>query len=78
MSSPDEPDKATLNRELRRHRWLKRIEQLVPKMLLMAEKKGDIVVANLGQKRLPDGRIVKFTLEAKIVHQGAGGAHKGH
>jgi len=78
MSSPDEPDLATLNRELRRHRWLKRIEQLVPKMLLMAEKKGDIVVANLGQKRLPDGRIVKFTLEAKIVHQGAGGAHKGH
>jgi hypothetical protein len=78
MSSPDEPDLATLNRELRRHRWLKRIEQLVPKMLVMAEKDGDIVVANLGQKPLSDGRIVKFTLEAKLVHQGAGGAHKGY
>jgi len=78
MSSPDEPDLATLNRELRRHRWLKRIEQLVPKMLVMTEKEGDIVVANLGQKRLPDGRIVKFTLEAKLVQQGAGGAHKGY
>jgi hypothetical protein len=49
------------------HRWLKRIEQ-----------QGGIVVANLGQKRLPDSRVVKFTLEAKIVHQDAGGAHKGH
>ena len=76
MSSPDEPDKATLNRELRRHRWLKRIERLVPQMLEKAEQEGGIVVANLGQKHLSDGRIVKFTLEAKIVHQGAGGAHK--
>jgi hypothetical protein len=78
MSSPDEPDKATLNRELRRHRWLKRVEQLVPKMLVMAEKEGDIVVANLGQKHLSGGRVVKFTLEAKLVQQDAGGAHKGH
>jgi hypothetical protein len=76
MSSPDEPDKATLNHELRRHRWLKRVERLVPKMLVMAEKEGDIVVANLGHKRLPDGRIVAFMLEAKLVHQNAGGAHK--
>jgi len=42
----------------------------------MAEKEGDIVVAKLGQKRLPDGRIIKFTLKAKLVQQDSGGAHK--
>jgi hypothetical protein len=45
-------------------------------MRLKAEQAGDIVVAQLGKKRLPNGRVVKFTLEAKIVHQDAGGVHK--
>jgi len=54
LSKP--PHNVTPNRELRRRRWLKRIEKLVPKMLDKAEKEGDIVVANLGHQRLPDGR----------------------
>jgi hypothetical protein len=78
MSSPEESRKVTTNRELRQRRWLKRIERLVPQMLDKAEQKGGIVVASLGQKRLPDGRVVKFTLKAKLVQQDAGGAHKGH
>jgi hypothetical protein len=45
-------------------------------MRLKAEQEGDIVVAQLGKKRLPDGRVVKFTLAAKIVHQDAGGVQK--
>ena len=52
------------------------IEQLVPWMLAKAEQAGGIVVGYLGHKRLPDGRVVKFMLEAKIVHQDAGGTHK--
>jgi hypothetical protein len=78
MSSPEESRKVTTNPELRQRRWLKRIATLVPQMIDKAEQEGDIVVANLGQKRLPDGRIVKFTLEAKLVQQDAGGAHQGH
>jgi hypothetical protein len=45
-------------------------------MRLKAEQAGGIVVGYLGHKRLPDGRVVKFTLEAKIVHQDAGGVQK--
>jgi hypothetical protein len=45
-------------------------------MRLKAEQEGNIVVAQLGKKRLPDGRVVKFTLAAKIVHQDAGGVQK--
>jgi hypothetical protein len=45
-------------------------------MLDKAGKESDIVVANLGQKQLPDGRIVTFTLAARVAHTDAGGAHK--
>ena len=45
-------------------------------MIDKAEKEGGIVVTQLGQKRLSDGRIVTFTLEARVVHTDAGGAHK--
>jgi hypothetical protein len=64
------------NHELRRRRWLKRIEKLVPQMLDKAEKQGGIVAANLGHKCLPGGRVVKFSLEARVVHQDSDGAHK--
>ena len=57
--------------------WLHRIEHLVPQMLAKAEQDGGIVVANLGRKCLPEGRVVSFTLAAKLVQQDAGGAHKG-
>jgi hypothetical protein len=70
------PISVTSNRELRQRRWLKRIAQLVPGMIDKAEKEGGIVVTQLGQKRLSDGRIVTFTLEARVVHTDAGGAHK--
>ncbi len=70
------PSSVTSNRELRQRRWLKRIAKLVPRMIQQAEKEGSIVVAQLGQKRLPDGRVVKFTLEARVEHTDAGGAHK--
>ena len=53
-----------------------RIETLIPQMRVKAEQEGAIVVGNLGHKPLPDGCIVKFTLEAKLVHQGAGGVHQ--
>ena len=46
-------------------------------MIDKAGKESDIVVANLGQKKLSDGRVVTFILEAKLVQQGAGGAHQG-
>ena len=71
------PSNVTSNYELRQRRWLKRIETLVPQMIEKAEQAGGIVVAQLGKKRLPDGRVVKFTLAAKLVQQDAGGAHKG-
>ncbi len=70
------PSRVTSNRELRQRRWLKRIEKLVPGMIQQAEKEGGIVVAQFGKKRLPDGRVVNFTLEASLEHQDAGGAHK--
>ncbi len=70
------PSSVTSNRELGQRRWLKRIEKLAPGMIQQAEKEGGIVVAQLGKKRLSDGRVVKFTLEAKIEYQDAGGAHK--
>ena len=35
------------------------------------------MVANLGYKRLCDGRIIALMLEAKRVHQDSGRAHKG-
>jgi hypothetical protein len=47
-------------------------------MRIKAEQQGAIVVGYLGHKRLPDGRVIKFTLKAKLVQQDAGGAHKGH
>jgi hypothetical protein len=55
---------------------LHRIEKLVPQMRVKAEQAGGIVVANLGQKCLPEGRVVSFPREAKLVQQDAGGAHK--
>ncbi len=70
------PSSVTSNCELRQRRGLKRIEKLVPGMIQQAEKEGGIVVTQLGKKRLSDGRVVKFTLEARIEHQDAGGAHK--
>ena len=54
-----------------------RIEKLIPQMRVKAEQAGGIVVGYLGHQRLRDGRIVKFTREAKLVYQDAGGAHKG-
>ena len=75
MTSPDEPANVTLKRELRR-RWLKRIETLVAQMLGTAKKKGGVTVAHLGQKRLPDGRMVEFSLKARVEYQDSGGAHK--
>ena len=41
-----------------------------------ADKKGGIGVAQLGNKRLADGRLINFTLEARVEHTDAGGAHK--
>jgi hypothetical protein len=66
----------TFNYELRQRRWLKRIETLVPRMIEKADKEGDIVVAQLGKKHLPDGRVVAFTLEARVVYKDSGGEHK--
>jgi hypothetical protein len=66
----------TSNYELRQRRWLKRIETLVPRMIEKADKEGDIVVAQLGKKHLPDGRVVEFTLEARVVYKNSGGEHK--
>jgi hypothetical protein len=66
----------TFNYELRQRRWLKRIETLVPRMIEKADKEGDIVVAQLGKKHLPDGRVVEFTLEARVVYKDSGGEHK--
>jgi hypothetical protein len=66
----------TSNHELRQRRWLKRIETLVPQMIEKADKEGDIVVAQLGKKHLPDGRVVEFTLEARVVYKDSGGEHK--
>jgi hypothetical protein len=66
----------TSNYELRQRRWLKRIETLVPRMIEKADKEGDIVVAQLGKKHLPDGRVVEFTLEARVVYKDSGGEHK--
>jgi hypothetical protein len=76
MSSPEESRKVTTNRELRQRRWLKRIERLVPQMLDKAEQEGGIVVTQLGKKHLPDGRVVEFTLEARVVYKDSGGEHK--
>jgi hypothetical protein len=67
------PSEVTSHRELRRRRWLKRIEKLVPQMIDKADKEGGIVVAKLGRKRLPNGHVVEFSLEARIVHQDSGG-----
>jgi hypothetical protein len=66
----------TSNYELRQRRWLKRIETLVPRMIEKADKEGDIVVAQLGKKHLPDGRVVEFTLEARVVYKNSDGEHK--
>jgi hypothetical protein len=66
----------TSNYELRQRRWLKRIETLVPRMIEKADKEGDIVVAQPGKKHLPDGRVVEFTLEARVVYKDSGGEHK--
>ena len=71
------PSNVTSNYELRQRRWLKRIERLVPQMIEKADKEGGIVVAQLGQKHLPDGRLVEFTLEARVVYKDSGGEHKG-
>ena len=68
------PISVTSNRELCR-RWLKCIETLIPQMLDTAEKKGGITVAYLGHKRLPDGRVLEFSLKAR-VDPDSGGAHK--
>ena len=65
--------KITSNRELRQRRWLKRIETLLPQMIEKADQEGGIVVAQLGKKHLPDGRVVEFTLEARVVYKDAGG-----
>jgi len=72
----DMATKLTANRELRQRRWLKRIQELVPQSMAVLAEKGGIVVSKLGRKRLPDGRIVDFSLESRIVHQDSGGAHK--
>jgi hypothetical protein len=45
-------------------------------MIERANNEGGIVVAQLGNKRLADGRLIKFTLEARVEHTDAGGAHK--
>jgi hypothetical protein len=45
-------------------------------MIEKADKEGDIVVAQLGKKHLPDGRVVEFTLEARVVYKDSGGEHK--
>lgn len=65
----------TTNLELRQRRWLKRIQDLIPQSMAVLEKKGGIVVSKLGRKRLPDGRLVEFSLEARIVHTTAEGSH---
>ena len=70
------PSNITSNRELRQRRWLKLIETLLPQMIEKADQEGGIVVAQLGKKHLPDGRVVEFTLEARVVYKDAGGAHK--
>ncbi|HKF93873.1 MAG TPA: hypothetical protein VKB96_04580 [Gammaproteobacteria bacterium] len=70
------PSNVTSNRELRQRRWLKRIETLLPQMIEKADQEGGIVVAQLGKKHLPDGRVVEFTLEARVVYKDSGGAHK--
>jgi len=54
------PSNVTSNRELRQRRWLKRIETLLPQMIEKADQEGGIVVAQLGKKHLPDGRVVEF------------------
>ena len=72
------PSNVTSNRELRQRRWLKRIETLLPQMIEKADQEGGIVVAQLGKKHLPDGRVVEFTLEARVVYKDSGGEHKGH
>ena len=58
MPAANDLTEVASNRELRRRRWWHRIEQLVPMMLDKAEQDGGIVVANLGQKCLPEGRVV--------------------
>jgi hypothetical protein len=70
------PSNITSNRELRQRRWLKRIETLLPQMIEKADQEGGIVVAQLGKKHLPDGRVVEFTLEARVVYKDSGGEHK--
>ena len=70
------PSNVTSNRELRQRRWLKRIETLLPQMIEKADQEGGIVVAQLGKKHLPDGRVVEFTLEARVVYKDSGGEHK--
>jgi hypothetical protein len=47
--------------------WLHRIEKLVPQIRVKAEQAGGIVVANLGQKCLPEGRVVSFPREANCT-----------
>jgi hypothetical protein len=74
MPSHHDPDEVTPNRELCR-RWLKCIETLLPPKLDTAEKKGGMTVAYLGQKPLPDGRVVEFSLKAR-VDQDSGRARK--
>jgi hypothetical protein len=75
MPSPDEPDKITPKRKLRQRRWLKRIETLIPQMFDTAKQKGGTTVAYLGQRPLPDGRVVEVSLKARI-DQDSGGTHK--
>jgi len=48
---------------------------LIPQVLDTAEKKGGITVAYLGQKRLPDGRVVEFSLKTR-VDPDSGGTYK--
>ena len=73
-SSPD--NSVVPHGELRRRRWLKRVEKLVPEMIDLAEKEGGLVVAELGRKRLSDTQEIRFTLEARLVDTEFGGAHK--
>ena len=45
-------------------------------MIDKVAQQGGIVASDFGQKRLPDGRVVKFTLEARLVHTDSGRAQK--
>ena len=57
--------------------WWRRIEQLVPMMLDKAEQDGGIVVANLGQKCLPEGRVVLVHTSSQACAAGCRwGAHQ--